>query len=153
MAKLNPENPQHQAVRNLLRTVGPIVFGVGLVFLIVGVVSFFSAFGGMGPPRFFWCAFVGMPLMFVGGVMCQYGFLGAWARYMASEAAPVATDTFNYVADETRDGVKTIAGAVGEGLRDGLGANTATSEKTCPKCGVKNSADSHFCKACGANLT
>ena len=46
-----------------------LIAAVGLIFLIIGMASFFSAFGGGGPPRLFWCCFVGMPLLFVGGVM------------------------------------------------------------------------------------
>ncbi len=59
-------NPGHETARNLLRVVGPLTFAVGGVFMLVGLGSFFSAFGGGGPPSLFWCSFVGMPLMFVG---------------------------------------------------------------------------------------
>ena len=57
---------------------------IGLIFLIVGMVSFFTAFGGGGPPWLFWCCFVGIPLLFVGGVMCMFGFMGGLARYTAA---------------------------------------------------------------------
>jgi len=147
MPKLNPNNPQHQQIRKTLRTFGPIILIVGLLFTIVGFASFFTSFGSdeHEPPRFFWCGFVGLPLMFVGAVSSQFGFIGAIARYAASEGAPVATDTFNYAADETKDGVRTIAAAVGEGFRDGKNAHRA-----CARCGADNDADSRFCKACGA---
>jgi hypothetical protein len=83
--------------------------------------------------------------MFAGGVMSQFGYIGSVARFMASQGAPVAADTFNYMADETRDGVKTMAGAVGEGLREGM-----REGKACPKCAMKNDPDARFCKGCGA---
>lgn len=130
----------------MLRIAGPLVFAVGLIFTIAGVGSFFLSFGSFEPPRYFWCAFVGLPLMFVGGVMMQFGFLGAVARYVASEGAPVVTDTANYVTEETREGVRTVAGAIGEGLRDGMGQQ---EHKHCARCGVFNDADARFCKSCG----
>ena len=42
-------SPQHQAVRSFLRIAGPVTALVGLIFLIVGMVSFFSSFGSFEP--------------------------------------------------------------------------------------------------------
>jgi hypothetical protein len=116
MSKL--QTPKHRGIRSFLRVAGPLVAGVGLVFLIIGMASFFSAFGGSGPPRLFWCCFVGMPLLFVGGVMCKFGFMGAVARYTAAEQVPVATDAINDLAQGTQGAVKTVARAVAEGVRE-----------------------------------
>jgi hypothetical protein len=143
MGKLNPQDPRHQSLRNTLRLVGPIIFGIGVVLVVISAASLM---GGVG--NLFFLGFIGLPLMFVGGVMCQFGFLGALYRYAASEGAPVASETFNYMADETKESVKTIAGAVGEGLREGMGGH-----KACPKCGARCDVDSRFCKACGAAVT
>jgi hypothetical protein len=120
----------------------------GGIFMIVGFVDFFSAFGGSNQPSKFWCFFVGMPLLFFGLVMLKFGYMGAVARYMAGEAAPVMKDTFNYMARGTREGVRDIASAVGEGLR-GEGAETAVS---CHKCGHANDGDANFCDECGSAL-
>ena len=38
-----------------------------------------------GPPVLFFCAFIGFPLMFVGGAMCMLSFVGAFLRYIAAE--------------------------------------------------------------------
>ena len=56
----------HAQRRAVLRVVGPAVAGIGLLFAVTGFASFFAAFGGAGPPRDFWCAFVGLPLLGVG---------------------------------------------------------------------------------------
>jgi hypothetical protein len=101
-----------------LRVAGPLVALVGLLFLIVGMISFFSAFGGGGPPRLFWCCFVGLPLLFIGSVLCMYGFMGAMARYAAAEQVPVATDAMTDLADGTKGAIKTVACAVAEGVRE-----------------------------------
>jgi uncharacterized membrane protein len=112
------ESPQHHNTRSFLRVAGPLIAVGGLVFIAVGMISFFSAFGGFEPPRLFWCCFVGIPILFVGLVMCKLGYLGAVARYIAAESAPVAKDTVNYMADGTKDAIKSVARAVAEGVQE-----------------------------------
>ncbi len=107
---------QHSNIRAVLRVGGPMSAGVGLLFTIVGIGSFFASFGTFEPPRFFWCAFVGMPLLFVGMVMCMFGYLGAFQRYVAGETAPVAKDVVNYMGENIQPGVKAVAKAVTEGV-------------------------------------
>jgi len=118
MSKL--QTPQHKATRTSLRVAGLVLAAVGLIFLIVGMASFCLAFGGGGPPRLFWCCFVGMPLLFAGGVMCMFGFMGSVARYTAAEQVPVATDAIDDLAEGTQGAVKTVARAVTEGVKEGL---------------------------------
>lgn len=122
---MNDENridPGHGGIRDLCRVVGPIVLGIGILMIIIGIGSFFTAFGGRSAPKYFWRAFVGMPLAAVGGSITRFGFMGRVARYMAGEMAPVAKDTFNYMADGTKDGVETIARSIGEGIGAGVAA-------------------------------
>jgi len=89
--------------------------------MLIGFISFFGAMSdGEGPPRYFWCAFLGMPVLFVGIVMTKVGYIGEVTRYFAAETAPVAKDTINYMADGTKDAVKTVAKAATEGVREGL---------------------------------
>ena len=116
MSKL--QTPKHKGTRSFLRITGLVVASVGLIFLIIGMASFFSAFGGGGSPRLFWCCFVGMPLLFVGGVMCVFGFRGSVARYTAAEQVPVATDAINDLAEGTQGAVKTVARAAAEGVKE-----------------------------------
>jgi len=144
--------PRHEQTRGLLRKVGILLIVIGGTFLIVGIGSFFAAFGGMEPPRFFWCAFVGMPILFVGGVLTSYGFMGSAMRYSAQEMAPVGKDTFNYMADGTKDSVKTLASAIGEGLRAGSAPAQGAERVRCHKCNRVNDADAKFCGGCGASL-
>jgi len=113
---MNKINPGHNNQRAVLRLVGPLVLVTGLIFIAVGLIDFFSAFGRLGePPEYFWCMFVGMPLTFVGLVLCNFAFMGSMARYTAGELAPVGKDTFNYVAKETKEGIADVAEAIAEG--------------------------------------
>ncbi|QDS86545.1 Double zinc ribbon [Rosistilla ulvae] len=141
-------NPDHLKTRQLLRKIGPLIFGVGVLFTIVGMGSFFMSFGSFGSPRYFWCCFVGMPLMFVGSTMSGYGFMGAITRYQAGEIAPVGKDTFNYMAEETRGGVQAVASAIGAGLNQ----SARQSSVACPSCGTANDSDAKFCDSCGTAM-
>ena len=116
MSKL--QTPKHRATRSFLRVAGPLTALVGLIFTIIGMASFFSAIGGDGRPRLFWCCFIGMPLLFVGIVLSMFGFIGALARYMAAEQVPVATDAINDLAEGAQGAVKTVARAVAEGVQE-----------------------------------
>jgi hypothetical protein len=144
-------DPGHDELRDTLRVVGPAVVGVGVIFLVIGIGSFFSAFGSFQPPRYFWCAFVGIPLMALGVAICRFAFMGAVARYMADEVAPVGKDVVNYMADGTKDAVRDVAAAVGEGFREGPAAKEPRAVH-CPKCNADNEASANFCKACGAPM-
>jgi hypothetical protein len=145
------DNPRHRETRALLRVLGPMIVGVGLIFMIVGIANFFAAFGGDGPPRLFWCFFVGMPILFVGIAICQFAFMGAVTRYTANEVAPVGKDVINYMADGTKDAVRDVAAAVGEGLRTGAPSKEVRLVR-CHKCNVDNDTSANFCNACGAAL-
>ena len=113
------QTAKHKTIRSALRVLGPTVALVGLIFIVTGAVDFFSAFGQLRTPTLFWCFFVGMPLLFVGGVLSMLGFMGAVSRYTAAEQVPVATDTINDLADGTQGAIKTVARAVTEGLIEG----------------------------------
>jgi hypothetical protein len=144
-------NPHHAALRPVLRTLGPALVVVGLIFIGVGMASFFSSFGSFEPPRYFWCAFVGMPLLAVGVAMTKFAYLGAVSRYVAGETAPVAKDTFSYLADGTTDSVKALAAAAAQGISTGF--HEGETVVACPRCEHKNDADANFCEQCGASLS
>jgi len=148
---MNQIDPGHSSVRNTLRVAGPILVVIGLGFMIVGFVDFVHAFGGSGPPKLFWCGFVGMPLLFAGFVLSSYGYMGKVMRYTAEETAPVGKDTFNYLADGTREGIKTVAGAIGQGLREG-GLGGSQTVVRCHKCNALAQAEAKFCGQCGQSL-
>lgn len=145
-------NREHEQTRDALRVIGPLVLGAGVVFTAIGFISFFSSFGSFQPPRYFWCAFVGLPLMGVGSAISKFGFMGAVTRYMANEVTPVGTDVFNTVVGDTKGSIRDLAAAVGSGLRDGTEAPGSPSDVSCPSCQTANDPDARFCKGCGASL-
>lgn len=113
----NPtQSPGHESVRTFLRIAGPLTILVGLALNFAGLASFFSAFGTFDQPRYFWCAFVGMPMVIFGIGMTKFGDMGAIYRYIAAETTPVARDAFNDLGEGIGPGVKGVAKAVSEGV-------------------------------------
>ena len=146
-----PIDPRHAETRSALRVIGPCVLGAGLIFMLIGIGNFFASFGSPEPPRYFWCAFIGIPLLGIGGMITHFAYLGAVTRYMADEVAPVGKDVVNYMADGTKGAVRDLASAVGEGLGLKPPAEHPAVAR-CPKCDADNEASANFCKQCGAPL-
>ncbi len=142
---------QQGNVRVLFRTMGPAILIAGLICTVCGMVSFFSSFGSFESPHYFWLCFIGLPLFFTGGVLSQLGFMGAVTRYVAGESAPVAADTVNYMADETKGAVETIARSAAKGVAEGIDAG-GTATGFCPHCGSRTTTDFTFCPKCGKGL-
>ena len=151
MSEESKIDPGHSRSKQFLRMLGPTTAALGLLLTIIGFGSLLSSFGSLEPPRYFWCAFVGMPLLFLGAAMSMFGFLGSFTRYVSGEAAPVQKDTFNYLAQGTKEGVRTLATAIGEGLAEGMSKDRHVV-KRCPSCDHENESDAKFCKNCGTSL-
>ena len=111
---------KQSAIRKTLRYLGIIILGIGGLLTLTGLISFFSSFGSFEPPRYFWCAFIGLPLCFVGTAMIIFGFMGAFSRFVAGESAPVAKDVVNYMGENTQPGVKAFTKAFTQGIKEGL---------------------------------
>jgi hypothetical protein len=146
------QTPEQKAAGNFLRKIGPLVFIAGLICTVIALINFFIAMSGGGEPRLFWLFFIGMPLIFVGGVMSQFGFLGTVTRFVAGETAPVAADTVNYMADETKGAVETVAKSAAKGIVEGIEAGKAAITNFCPHCGTSVKGDFQFCPKCGKPL-
>jgi len=146
-------DPGHGGLRSVFRVLGPLLLLVGLLLVVIGMVSAFSSVGSFEPPRYFWCVFLGGPITFVGLVLCKLGYMGKVIRYVAGEIAPVGNDTFNYMANGTKDGVKVVASAIGQGLAaGGLGIGSQVTKVRCHKCNNLVEEGAKFCSRCGTAL-
>lgn len=146
------QDPSHQSVRAFLRIAGPVALLLSVMCIGLGFVSFFASFNSMQPPRFYWLAIVGMPLFAIEAAMTSWAFLGAVARYHASEVALVGKDVINYMADGTQEGVRTMARAVGSGLSAGIAEGSKANRGFCTTCGHAYDGDDKFCGGCGKKL-
>lgn len=150
---LEPNNNKHADTKSFLKFLGVSMVCAGGLFTAVGLISFFSAFGSFsGPPKYFWCCFVGMPLMGVGMTVCKFAFMGSVARYAANEIAPVGKDAFNYVAKESQEGIRDIASAISDGMAENSSQSPAESLIRCSKCNSENALDAKFCNECGTSI-
>jgi ribosomal protein L40E len=171
-------DPGHQSPRTFLRVGGPILILLGLVLMISGGIKMFSpafsayrgpsagkgfpsmnggrhdsfestgrsAFGGFGMVA------LGMLCLGGGAAMTKFGYMGRVARYVAAEIVPVATDTFNYAAENTQQGVGQLAAAIGKGLRGETASADPVTHIRCQKCNAENPSDAKFCSQCGAAM-
>lgn len=139
----------HTKARRFFRIVGPLVVLIGILFMGIGLFDFFQAFNSfsMGPTKFHYM-FIGMPLLFIGIVLCNLGYGSVAARYVAREMAPVTSDTFNYVGHEIQDGVKEISRAVTEGRIEAI----QEVKIHCKNCSAENDHNANFCSICGQTL-
>jgi hypothetical protein len=142
--------PDLAELRMTLRSVGPALALVGLLLTTIGVASFIHSLGSFEPPRHFWCAIVGLPVMGVGLIISKFAYLGTIFRYMAGEVAPVSSDMTNYMVAETKDSLRDVAAAIGEGFTSG-GTGTVQVLR-CHKCNADNDSAAKFCDGCGAAL-
>ena len=162
--RYNLDTDQHRSNRSILRVIGPVILVIGILLTIVGIGGFiFGAIGEMnsgpsfdGPPtgvKLFFLSFLGIPMIGIGAMITKFAYFGAIARYVASEAAPVAKDTTNYMLDGTKDAIGGLAQSVGAGIAAGMSWQT-TAEETidCPDCGEACDSGARFCSQCGGGI-
>ena len=162
--RYNLDNDKHRSNRSVLRIIGPMILVLGIILTVIGFGGFISAFlSGMnngpsldGPPKgigLFFFAFLGLPLIGIGAAITKFAFMGAVARYAASEIAPVGKDTANYMIDGTKDAVGDLAQSVGAGIAAGLTGDRPEAETVdCPQCGAACDSGARFCDQCGASI-
>jgi hypothetical protein len=159
------ENP---IIKKRLRIIGFSTLIPGIICLVVSMADLFSATGFHDTPDLFWLSFVGMPLIFVGFVCLGMGYMGEVGKYQASQIAPVAKDTINYMIDGTKDEISDLIRKVKSDDKvsrncrycgDTLEINALFCDhcgkkvsKTCGACNEENSDDARFCKSCGKTL-
>jgi RNA polymerase subunit RPABC4/transcription elongation factor Spt4 len=154
-------NAAHSKIREILRITGPMMLIIGGLCIAIALFDVIRVIvtDSFDPPKLAALFFIGGPLLVAGFGVTSFAFMGAVVRYQAAEAAPVAKDTFNYMADGTQEGIKTVVKAVGEGLASGFaagGINAAASETEtgvrCHKCNFIETSDAKFCSNCGAAM-
>ncbi len=133
----------HVKARGVFRVLGPLIILVGVGCMLIAFIDFFTL-GPFEEPKLFWLFFVAMPFLFIGFILSSLGFGATVAKYQSREYAPVAKDTFNYLAKETKSGVKEVVNAVRSGGSD--------NGITCSGCHHDNPSNANFCNGCGEKL-
>ena len=123
-------------MKELARVIGPLLIFIGGIFTAVGLVSFFSAFGAFGPPRYFWCVFIGLPMIGSGVFITKFAYL-----------KPIS----NYIESETHDAVGNVAKNIGSNINISS-PSVETEIVRCVKCNASNKSSSKFCNECGNSI-
>lgn len=158
---LNPDSQRHRQIRSGIRIFGIALTVTGGLMILAGCAAFLELLGGdqNGFPgrdhssafsRFAFAVF-GLPIFCLGLQMLAAGFFDKILRYKANATAPVATDTFNYIARETKDSIGDLARTVADNLSDSA-TTVAHPHHACQRCGAEVSGDANFCDQCGTRL-
>jgi hypothetical protein len=161
-------DPGHSSKRRRISAISVVLLVVGFAIAAYGLMRFGSNF--LRPSSEFFAdpdrvmdesrsnGFIGIISMFVGGTMAMFGARGMFfaragsvLRYAAAETAPVAADTFDYLADETQDGVEKVTRAIRKGAGQGTGGGEVIKVR-CRACGYLESEDAKFCSGCGKSI-
>ena len=126
---MNEINPNTAEQKRQLKKWGQRLLVVGGLFVAVGLGSFFSSMGTFEPPRYFWCTFIGFPMLWFGGMLFLLAHLGTIKRFMAGEAAPVAKDTINYMGKNTKEGVSDFAEALFDGMHQAQTGHLSVADR------------------------
>ncbi len=137
---------KHLQMKSTFRIVGPILLLIGGLCILIRLVDILTSADSFEGPKYFWLFFVSMPCLFMGSILTNAGYAQDATKYMSREMAPVTSKTFNYLAQETQEGVGTIAEAVQRGKAEIVQA------KQCPNCQTLNILDAKFCNECGQAL-
>ncbi|MGN1104620.1 MAG: zinc ribbon domain-containing protein, partial [Candidatus Coproplasma sp.] len=146
------EMAKHAKIKKILKIIGFVLLGCGVVLDIIFFVDMFSAIGSFNAPSLFFCGIIGLPLTGFGGMLLSIGFRGEITRYMKNEGVPVVNDA----AQDLKPAVKAVAKAVKE-VKEGEKGKTDSAEQSekptiCPACGKENQPKNNFCDGCGAQL-
>ena len=136
------EKDKHNRIKFAFKVTGIVLATAGAVLAVIGLVSFFSGFGTGQPPKLFWCAFLGLPMLGFGAMMLSLGFKREFSKYIKNETVPV----INEAGQEIAPAVSAVAKAAK--------INTGEKEESdsCPFCGKTNGDGAQFCRHCGSRL-
>lgn len=133
--------------RTFFRVGGVVLVPLGVAVLVWGMSKVFGYDGYDAPPARYLVAFLsGLPIIGLGLIALNLGFLGTAARYGAGETMPVVRDGAGYLTDG-----QGLLG-VGRTVEERPQVTTATGPY-CRACGGRNDDDAKFCDGCGTDLT
>jgi ribosomal protein L40E len=149
-------DPHRNDLRGFLRFFGVLVVATGVAMTAIGAASLFSSWGKVGASRYFWAAFLGLPLIALGSVIARPGRLGPHVRNTYGEMIPLPG------ASQVGRGRPTAwppivvchrchaSNAAGAKFCNQCGVSVQA--ETCPGCGTKIEAHARFCHQCGKSL-
>ncbi len=138
-------DPKHNKTKKIFKILGVILTTLGACLIIIGLIDFFTAMSNLGSPNFFWCLFVGFIVLGIGLKLCHLGFMKQMTSYVASQTVPVAKDSINYLASNTKESLSEAANSISNSMKNG-------NQIRCINCNALNNSDAKFCQNCGKQL-
>ena len=98
---------KHEKTKKILKIVGIIVLVVGLALTIAGFANFFKHMANQTGemPKLFFLAFIGLPMMAIGGMLMIFGFRRELLTYVKNESVPV----INEASEDLSPAIKNVA--------------------------------------------
>ena len=154
---------KHERNKKKFKLLGSITLTIGICFTIIGFISFFSSFNSFEPPKYFWCCFIGFPLIGFGASLLALGYRKEVMRYMKNESLPIYKETYQEIKPELKETINIIKGngyVICHFCQTENDANSkyckkcggVISEIRCPHCNSLIDSDSTFCNNCGKRL-
>jgi len=118
---------------------------VGGVFSAIGLSSLFISVGTADQPHYFWCFYIGGPVIAIGFALLSYGCMGEATQHSAPRAP--LTDWLDHDEGTTAS----PPSSTGTGT-DAATPAVGTTSILCPQCGHTNHDAAKFCETCGTPL-
>ena len=129
---------------------------LGVILTVIGLISWASSWGKIGAARYYWAAFLGLPIIAVGSALMGLRNLGPTSRRLSGEMVLVARNDVNGLNQVTvEDNVVTCNRCQATNSARARFCNqcgTALNASTCPGCGAEHTPDARFCSQCGKSL-
>ena len=150
------EAPYQRDAGRFLRVLGAMIVGLGVVLTAIGSISLFSSWNAVGGSRYYWAAFLGLPLIAIGSALTESHNLTAFQRNHAGELTPVADGLANKTGDAKPPEANIDCQrchAVNPGTAKFCHqCGTALMSSKCPDCGAVVTPNAKFCNQCGKPL-
>jgi len=134
---------------SVMRLFGVIIVGFGAILTVVGAFSLFSSWGTIGGSRYYWAAFLGLPLIAVGSALTEPENLTSYELTLCddrnSRAAQQATREQVVACGRCHSTNPSAANFCNQ-------CGTSLVAPICVGCGAKINRNARFCTHCGKLL-
>lgn len=136
-------NSKYNKISKIFKIIGPLLLVTGFIGVLIAISLSFSLIkteeiDAMFIAIPFWI--FGILFTFIGLFLTGIGYM---TSFMASQIAPVAKDTANYMIEGTSNSIGKTLSNYKKHLEEII---------TCPNCGYDNDYGNNFCNCCGEQL-
>ena len=150
MVRTSTESIAHErSYYSVMWLFGAIIVGAGVILTTVGSFSLFSSWGMIGGSRYYWAAFLGLPLIAVGSAFTQTENLDASDEDLFVHRTKLESDepargggVMCELCRATNPSGASFCNQCGKSLKPPV----------CVSCGTKMTPNARFCTHCGKSM-